>query len=362
MVQPLRVGIVGASAQRGWARVAHVPAIHALKDFTLSAVASGSQAKADAAAEAFGARLAFGNAEDLVNSSEVDVVSVSVKVPDHRSLVLAACRAGKHVYCEWPLGRSARETAEMEEAARTAGVKTVIGLQLRGSPSFREAARLLRAGEIGRLLSVRAETATAAFGPDIEAAMEFAEDASNGVTLLTIQGAHTLDGSLGAIGQEARLRMVSTTQYPTVRLENGEQRRRSIPDHVLIQGRSETGVALSVEVAGGRPQDTRSTVRFIGESGDILLAGIAPRGFQSARLRLFVRDEEYPVDEGELSNLPEEAVNVAGLYQLLRDDIRNGSSNAPGFHHARQLADLLEALRADDVPSLVAPPLGLNAL
>ena len=35
---------------------------------------------------------------------DIDLVTVATRVPDHRELVLAALAAGKHVYCEWPLG------------------------------------------------------------------------------------------------------------------------------------------------------------------------------------------------------------------------------------------------------------------
>ena len=49
MAKALGVGIIGASAERGWAKLAHVPAIQQLAGLELAAVASGSQAKADAA-------------------------------------------------------------------------------------------------------------------------------------------------------------------------------------------------------------------------------------------------------------------------------------------------------------------------
>ena len=66
--------------------------------------------------------LAFCDAEKLARHPDVDLVAVSVKVPDHYLPVMAAIEAGKHVYCEWPLGRNTDEAARMRDAANRKGV------------------------------------------------------------------------------------------------------------------------------------------------------------------------------------------------------------------------------------------------
>jgi predicted dehydrogenase len=105
MDKPLRIGIIGLGAERGWATAAHLPALHALSgDFELAGVANTSLASAQAAATAFGLPRAFESTAELVASPDVDVVVVTVKVPYHRELVSEALNAGKSVYCEWPLG------------------------------------------------------------------------------------------------------------------------------------------------------------------------------------------------------------------------------------------------------------------
>ena len=113
MANKLGVGIIGASAGRGWARISHVPAVQGLAGLELVTVASGSQAKAEEAAKAFGAKNAFAEGKELVKDPAVDIVTIAVKVPDHRDLVMAALEAGKHIYCEWPLGRDLAETQEL---------------------------------------------------------------------------------------------------------------------------------------------------------------------------------------------------------------------------------------------------------
>jgi predicted dehydrogenase len=55
-----------------------------------------------------------------------------------------------------------------------------------------------------------------AFGEKIEGAMAFAEDANNGVTLVSIQGAHTLDLTIAVLGEYSDLSALTTTQFPEV--------------------------------------------------------------------------------------------------------------------------------------------------
>ena len=62
----IRVGIVGANAERGFASIAHIPALKALPDFEIVAVCTTRQASAEAAAKHYGARLAFADPVQLV--------------------------------------------------------------------------------------------------------------------------------------------------------------------------------------------------------------------------------------------------------------------------------------------------------
>ena len=89
----IRVGIVGANPSRGFASIAHIPALKALAEFEISAVCTTRQDSADAAAKHFGVPLAFCDAEKLARHPDVDLVTVSVKVPDHYVSVMAAIEA-----------------------------------------------------------------------------------------------------------------------------------------------------------------------------------------------------------------------------------------------------------------------------
>ncbi|MBV9747514.1 MAG: Gfo/Idh/MocA family oxidoreductase [Acetobacteraceae bacterium] len=343
MEKMLRVGIIGASAGGGWAKVSHVPAVQALAGLKLEAVVTNSQASADEAARAFGVEKGYGDAAALFRDPAIDLVTVAVSVPYHRALVLAAIDAGKHLYCEWPLGSDLAEAEELAAAARKAGIHAAIGLQTRMNPAARHARDLIVSGAIGRVLSARVVSATMAFGPKVEPSYAFAENPAKGTNLVTIQGGHTLDLVNTVLGPFSEGAAMGTTQYPSVTIgDDPAPQTRSTFDHILVQARLAAGPAAAIEVMGGRPSDA-VPFRFeaTGDKGSLVLEGGAPRGFQSGRLRLLLNGERQHVEEAELSGLPDEAANVAGIYAALRDDVANGISTAPGFDHAVRLTHLV---------------------
>lgn len=347
MAKAIRVGIIGVSAESGWAKESHVPAVQKLAGLELAAVASKGQGKADAAAKAFGVTQAYADGADLIRDAEVDLVAVCVRVPEHRQLVLQAIAAGKHIYCEWPLGRNTLEAEEMASAAQTAGIHAAIGLQARANPAAIRARDLVASGAIGRPLSAHVYSSTAGFGPVVPAPFLYLEDPENGVNLVTIQGAHTIDFAVAILGGWLDLAALNTTQYPTI--EAGEERKkqaRSTFDHMLIQARIETGVPLCIEVAGGRPAKTPFRLEVLGEKGVLALDGGAARGFQSGRLSLSLNGSPQHVEEGEVAPMPDEAANVAGVYSALRDDILRGSRTAPDFSHAVRLSRVIDDVMA----------------
>jgi predicted dehydrogenase len=133
-MRPIRVGLVGASPDRGWAATAHIPALKALPQFELAAVATTKQESADAVARKHGIPHAFADWRGMVEHPDIDLVIVTVKVASHRDPVLAALAAGKHVFCEWPLARETAEAEELAASAQRAGVQRMVGLQGRYHP------------------------------------------------------------------------------------------------------------------------------------------------------------------------------------------------------------------------------------
>src|SRR5437762_7485901 len=183
----IRVGIIGANPDRGWAAQAHIPALRSLPDdFEITALSTSRRESADAAGKRFGVPLAFDNHEELVNSPDVDVVAVTVKVPHHFELATAALEAGKAVYCEWPLGNGLKEAEQLAALAKQHGVLAVAGLQARAAPAVGYVRDLVRQGYVGEVLSSTLIGSGMGWGPTVEAYNLYLNDKKNGATLLSI--------------------------------------------------------------------------------------------------------------------------------------------------------------------------------
>jgi predicted dehydrogenase len=85
----VRVGLVGASAGGGWGSVAHVPDLRAAAGIELAAVCTSRPDSAAAASDVFGVP-GFHAVRDLAAQDDIDLVSVVVRVPRHRDVVMAA--------------------------------------------------------------------------------------------------------------------------------------------------------------------------------------------------------------------------------------------------------------------------------
>lgn len=349
MTGPLRLGIAGANPERGWFRDAHFPALAALPGFAVQAVSARTQDIADAAARAFGAKSAHADSLELARDPQVDVVIVTVKVPEHRAIVLAALAAGKHVYCEWPLGRDLAEAEEMAAAAQAAGVHAITGLQGANASAVRHAALLVREGAIGRPLNLRVVSSTAGWGTIAPPHYAYLQDRRNGATLATIAGGHTLAMVEAVAGAFESVAAQNAILQDTVEIAGtGEKVARNCADHIAILGRHAGGCVSNVEILGGVNLPLRFELR--GSEGSLEITGHHPGGYQCGHLTVTTTPPAAPQPERPFPLLDGNPLNVAQLYAQLEADIRSGSRIAPDFVAAVRLTKLLDAidLASDD--------------
>jgi predicted dehydrogenase len=341
----IRVGIIGANAKRGWAKVSHIPAINGIPGLKLAAVATRNEESARLAAESFGADCWYSDPLAMIRDERIDVITISVKVPEHRELVLAALKAGKAVYCEAPLGRSAAEAEEMAGAAGP--LHTAIGLQGRLNPAVRRAAELVSSGSIGRPLNARIISTNVGIGPELPSSYDFYNKTSSGANTVTISGGHTLDlveAILGAIIEvDARTEIL----WPVVKLtDTGEESVRETPDYVGILGKTHAGAVFTADIYGGvAPEAIRSSFEIRGSGGWLRLTSDHPYSFQGGDIELtsnlpFATPEEASVSGGFMGA----AINVGEVYASLVRDLRAGTYSTPGFEHALHNARLIEAV------------------
>jgi predicted dehydrogenase len=96
----------------------------------------------------------FSDADELIDDPEVDAVYVATPPDSHRDYVLRAARAGKPVYVEKPMARTAAECEEMICACEACGVGLFVAYYRRAMPRFATVKELLTSGRIGELRAV----------------------------------------------------------------------------------------------------------------------------------------------------------------------------------------------------------------
>jgi predicted dehydrogenase len=274
-MKKIGVGIVGLSAKRGWASMAHLPAVRRLPEFELRGLTASTPQSAREAAEKFGVRYFSDDPAALAARPEIDLVVVAVKVPDHRAPVEAALNAGKTVYCEWPVGRNLAEAEAMTGLAGHTGAGAFAGLQARLAPALRYVRDLVTQGYVGDVLSTSVVASPGpAWNGTVSQAQRFQVDRSNGATMLTIPCGHTLDALCWIFGELERVRATLAVRRPvTTVTETGETIPMSAPDAIAISGTFPSGAVASVHFRASAPPSTGLRWEINGTRGTLLMTG-----------------------------------------------------------------------------------------
>jgi len=354
MSKPIGVGIIGASAERGWAHDAHIPAINALGQFRLAALSTSRAETAAVASSHFGVP-GFASASELVACPDVDLVVVTVKVPQHRELVQAALHGGKSVYCEWPLGNGTAEARALADLADAQGVKAFAGLQGRFNPVVQEVIRLLRDGYVGEVLSTSIVGSGAAWGGVTHSSGTYLSDIANGATMLSIPIGHTLDAICGALGEFTPAHALTAIRRRSVPVaDTGQSVTPSAPDQIAAFGHFADGVVGSLHYRGGVFPGTNLLWEINGTEGDLQVSATTGH-LQMSPTRLRGAQGHAPMAELPISPefrwVPDSlidtpAYNVAQAYVQVAEALAGRPSQAPTFRDAVRRHEMLDAILA----------------
>src|SRR5947199_1048273 len=350
--QRIRVGIIGANPDRGWAARAHIRALKSLEDdFEITALSTTRRESAAAAAKLFGVALAFDNHRDLVDSPDVDVVAVTVKVPYHLELATAALEAGKAVYCEWPLGNGLKEAETLAALAKKQGVLAVTGLQARAAPSVAYVRDLVEQGYVGEVLSTTLVGSGMGWGPTVEPFNAYLNDRKNGATMLSIAVGHTVDALCYSFGEVRVLSATMAMRRQTFTIaETGESKPMTADDQVAVSGLLEGGAAFSIHYRGGVSRGTNLLWEINGSEGDLQLTAT---GRQAQIWELDIRGGKGAQSSLENLVVPEQywwappqgpGTNVAQAYARFARDYREGTHFCPTFEDAVTRHRMLNAI------------------
>ncbi len=159
MSRTINIGLIGF----GWMGQAHtrsyrnIPVYFQEEDILprLVAVADTVPQRVALAQANFGYEDGSSDWQELITRDDVDVIDVTAPNAMHQEVVEAAAAAGKHVFCEKPVGIDQEATAAIEAATRKAGVVTGSGFNYRWAPLVEHTRHLIEEGRFGDLTHYR---------------------------------------------------------------------------------------------------------------------------------------------------------------------------------------------------------------
>ncbi|MCG3773980.1 MAG: scyllo-inositol 2-dehydrogenase (NAD(+)) [Nitrospira sp.] len=357
MQQPLRIGLIGGTPGRGWASRTHVPAYRALAEVELAAICTAHADTAAAAAQAHGVTEYYDNYLDLIQSPNVDVVSVLTKTRSHHEIVKAAIEAGKPVYSEWPLDTSEERAKELAALAKAKGLRHAVGLQGRYSPTLMHMKALIEEGFLGEVLTFNLSVfLSGAFGPRASAE-RFQAAKESGSGTLTVGLGHSVDALRNVLGEVDEVSgLVDTKIKEWVLTDTKEVIPVTAPDNVAVIARLKSGATGTMQASHTAPDGRGFRLEVYGTEGRLTLvtSGMvqvstltltsAKPGESEQVIKVPEHLKWAPVEDESLS-----AFNMAQLFSRFAAAIREGRDFSPGFEEAVTLHHLIETIDRSSV-------------
>jgi len=158
----LRVGMVGyafmgAAHSVAWRTVNRVFDLPAAA--RMAVICGRDAGQVEAAAARLGWAESMTDWRALIARDDIDVIDICTPGDSHAEIALAALAAGKHVLCEKPLANTVEEARTMvaaAAAARSRGVRSMVGFNYRRVPAVAYMRELVANGRLGTIRHVRA--------------------------------------------------------------------------------------------------------------------------------------------------------------------------------------------------------------
>jgi predicted dehydrogenase len=200
MSMKFHVGVIGAT---GYIATPYRAEMRAVADgFEIAALCARRPEPLAAAAVEDGCGFTTDDWRQVVDHPDVDLVMVTTPDRLHFDAVMAAAKAGKHIFCDKPVGADSKEAAIMWAACRDAGIAHYVPYWSRYMPLFQRAREIYQAGTLGELKGIMYR-----WHNPRPASMPFTwrDDASlSAAGSIADVGSHAYDAVRWIVGAEAR--------------------------------------------------------------------------------------------------------------------------------------------------------------
>jgi myo-inositol 2-dehydrogenase / D-chiro-inositol 1-dehydrogenase len=220
----------------------------------------------------------------IIDRKDIDAVFVATPPHLHAEMAVAALQAGKHVYCEKPIGITAEHVRNVVNAARASKKVFVAGQQLRSQKHMQQAVAKIREGAIGDVLMVKAQRHGSADLPHDSSSADWYFDVNKSGGYLIEMSVHNVDACNWAIGQHP----IRCAGFGGIGLYKNDPPGRTIFDSGVLAYDYANGAKMSFTLnvfhPSGLPNGnqyiyvygSKGAVDFMGSTNFYALAGKAP--------------------------------------------------------------------------------------
>ena len=308
MTESIRIGVIGF----GWMGQAHSRSYRSIPTYfpeegvvpRLVAMADTVPDRVELATTNFGFETGTADWRELIARDDIDVIDITAPNALHQEIAEAAAAAGKHIFCEKPVGIEPAATAAIEAAARRAGVITGCGFNYRWAPMVQHTRSLIEQGRFGDLTHYRGRFFTM-YGRDRLGLLSwrFLQNEADYGVLSDIMS-HAIDMALylaGPIRRVVSVKEIFVKERPLPKPGEGTHYDRGSPDDPTGTVTNEDYVGALVEFENGVRGTLEVDRSIFGPQSSMAFELNGSRGAASwdheklNQLRLYL-PEEQPTD------------------------------------------------------------------
>jgi myo-inositol 2-dehydrogenase/D-chiro-inositol 1-dehydrogenase len=145
-MEKLKLGVIG-TGRIGKVHIATL--VQSVPQAEVIAIADINLDAANEVAKEFGIKNVFNNYSGVINHPEVEAVVICSPTDTHAEYIVAAAKAGKHIFCEKPVDLSLEVIQDALDSVEKAGVQLMVGFNRRFDPNFSKLKQLVADGKIG---------------------------------------------------------------------------------------------------------------------------------------------------------------------------------------------------------------------
>ena len=271
----IRIGIIGT----GWIADVHVDTYKVMPDVEIVAGADLIPGKAEAFFKKHGLEnvKCYPSHKELIDSGEVDAVSICTYNSTHAECTIYALEHGVHVLLEKPMCVTLEEAIEIRKAEKASGLVLSIGFQPRFDENMKMVKSIVQSGVLGKIYYIQTGGGRR-HGIPTPFGTTFIEKDKGAIGALGDIGCYSLDMVLNALGYPKPLTVSGyVSDYfgkdPDFYVSEGKPANYadifSVDDFGAAFVRLEGGIILDFRIAWAMHLDTSGDTIIMGTKGSL---------------------------------------------------------------------------------------------